>query len=664
MSDQPQQVYNGRYELHRLIARGGMAEVFLARDALLDRPVALKVLFPEFATDPSFVERFRREAQSAANLSHPNIVSVYDWGEEDGTYFIVMEYVEGRSLAQIIKDEGPLHPDRAADITADTAAALGFAHRNGVVHRDVKPGNILINPSGTVKVADFGIARAVSTSENLTQTGTVMGTATYFSPEQARGESVDPRSDVYSLGVVLYEMLTGRPPFSGDSPVSVAYKHVQETPETPRARNPDVPTALEAVTLKTIAKNPANRYATGEDLRADLRRFRAGQPVTAEAIMAAPGADATRAVYAGTAATTAVPHTGGTRAVREVEERYWDDEPPREKKSSAAFVIALLVLLAILAALLYFFTQSLGLGDEETGATVETPSVLSLPAAEATRILTEAGLDPEITEEPNESVPDGTVFAQDPAAGVNVPEGSTVELRVSAGAPPVEVPSVVGMNLSDAVSQLEGLGLSTDVTPAESETTPEGQVMSQEPGEGEEVPAGTAVELTVSSGPPSVPVPDVVGFRSNEAGVELGRAGFEVAFREEPSDSVDEGLVIRTDPAAGAEHTKGSTVTVIVSSGPAEAEVPDVVDMSDAEATAALQKAGFRVARSSQAVADESKDGVVLSQSPRGGATAPAGSTVTITVGEFVGSETTSTTSTSSTTSTTSTTAASGGGTG
>ncbi|MFN0093121.1 MAG: protein kinase domain-containing protein, partial [Acidimicrobiales bacterium] len=290
MSPREPVVLNGRYELHSLVARGGMAEVFLARDQLLDRPVAVKVLFPEFAADPAFVERFRREAQAAANLNHPHIVGVYDWGSHGGTYYIVMEYVNGRSLAEILRTEGTLHPDRAADVATDIAAALYFAHRNGVVHRDIKPGNVLITASGHVKVADFGIARAmgVTTSDNLTQAGSVMGTAAYFSPEQAQGLAVDPRSDLYSLGVVLHEMLAGRPPFRGDTPVAIAYKHVQEAPTPLRRLNPLTPPALEAITLKLLAKNPANRYASADELRTDLRRYREGQPVAAEAVLDGP----------------------------------------------------------------------------------------------------------------------------------------------------------------------------------------------------------------------------------------------------------------------------------------------------------------------------------------------------------------------------------------
>ncbi|MGH9267314.1 MAG: protein kinase domain-containing protein, partial [Acidimicrobiales bacterium] len=281
MAQQSQQVFNGRYELVRLVARGGMADVYLAHDLTLDRRVALKVLFPELSVDPTFVERFRREAQAAANLSHPNIVSVYDWGEHDGTYFIVMEFIEGRTLWQLLKAEGMLLADRAADIGAEVAAALAFAHKRGVVHRDIKPGNVLLSPSGQVNVADFGIARAISTDRDLTQTGAVMGTATYFSPEQAQGERLDGRSDVYSLGIMLFEMVTGRPPFQGDNPVAVASKHVRDAVPRPRSVNPDIPPAFEAIILQAVAKNPNDRYASAEEFQGDLVRFRQGRPVLA-----------------------------------------------------------------------------------------------------------------------------------------------------------------------------------------------------------------------------------------------------------------------------------------------------------------------------------------------------------------------------------------------
>ena len=316
-------IYSGRYELTHLIARGGMAQVYRAMDRQLERPVALKVLFPELSVDRTFVERFRREAQAAANLSHPNIVPVFDWGEDDGSYFIVMEYVQGRPLSAVLRDPQRLSPRQIATIGAGVAAALAFAHRHGVVHRDVKPGNILITPDGDVKVTDFGIARAMNTEESLTQTGAVMGTAAYFSPEQAEGKGVDSRSDIYSLGVVLYEMAVGRPPFTGDSPVAVASKHVRDQPVLPRQANPTVPPALEAVIMKAMAKNPDDRYGSAEELRADLLRFADGRPVEAgdpglTSVMTAVGA--TQAVPMTTGRTMAVPalraahRPGGSRA--------------------------------------------------------------------------------------------------------------------------------------------------------------------------------------------------------------------------------------------------------------------------------------------------------------------------------------------------------------
>ena len=283
MAEQEQRVLGDRYEIHQRLARGGMAQVYLARDRTLDRPVAVKELAPEFATDPSFVERFRREAQAAANLSHPNIVGVFDWGTQDGTYFIVMEYIDGPSLSQVIRRDGPLHPRRAAEIGGEVAAALGFAHSRGVVHRDVKPGNVLLTATGQSKVTDFGIARALSSpDDDLTQAGSVMGTATYFSPEQAQGLPVDPRSDLYSLGVVIYEMVTGRTPFSGDTPLAIAYRHVQDQPAPPSTIVPDIPVGLEAIIMKLLQKRPDDRYPTAEALRDDLNRFLDGDVTSAE----------------------------------------------------------------------------------------------------------------------------------------------------------------------------------------------------------------------------------------------------------------------------------------------------------------------------------------------------------------------------------------------
>src|SRR5664280_148262 len=307
---QTPRVFSERYELKHLIARGGMAEVYRAHDRLLDRPVALKVLFPELSVDRSFVERFRREAQAAANLSHPNIVPVFDWGEDTGTYFIVMEFIDGRPLSSILKSAGTLSAERTADIGAHVAAALGYAHKHGVIHRDVKPGNVLITDDGQVKVTDFGIARAINTAESLTQTGAVMGTATYFSPEQAEGIGVDARTDIYSLGVVLFEMVTGRPPFLGDTPVAVASKHVRDHPPAPRELNPSVPATFEAIILKSMAKDPAHRYPTAEDLRADLLRFNEGRTVQAmsdtTALLAAAGVTRTMGAVGGVDATQAV----------------------------------------------------------------------------------------------------------------------------------------------------------------------------------------------------------------------------------------------------------------------------------------------------------------------------------------------------------------------
>src|SRR5665213_1624811 len=378
-------VFSERYELNHLIARGGMAEVYRAHDRLLDRPVALKVLFPELSIDRSFVERFRREAQAAANLSHPNIVPVFDWGEDSGAYFIVMEFIDGRPLSSILKTAGPLSADRAADIGSHVAAALGYAHKHGVIHRDVKPGNVLITDEGQVKVTDFGIARAINTEESLTQTGAVMGTATYFSPEQAEGMGVDARSDIYSLGVVLFEMATGRPPFLGDTPVAVASKHVRDHPPAPRELNPSIPPTFEAIILKAMAKNPEHRYATAEDLRADLLRFNEGRTV-----LAMDDATALLAVAGTTAVVGAVSAMDATQAVGAVPpaEEAAEEESGSNRTRTYAIILAVLVLLLLVAG--YFLARNLGyLGGS---ASFNLPSVTGQPVAQATSKLTQDGL--------------------------------------------------------------------------------------------------------------------------------------------------------------------------------------------------------------------------------------------------------------------------------
>jgi serine/threonine-protein kinase len=557
-------VFSERYELNHLIARGGMAEVYRAHDRLLDRPVALKVLFPELSVDRSFVERFRREAQAAANLSHPNIVPVFDWGEDTGTYFIVMEFIDGRPLSSILKTAGSLSSERTADVGAHVAAALGFAHKHGVIHRDVKPGNVLITDEGQVKVTDFGIARAINTEESLTQTGAVMGTATYFSPEQAEGIGVDARSDIYSLGVVLFEMVTGRPPFLGDTPVAVASKHVRDHPPAPRELNPSIPPTFEAIILKAMAKDPAHRYSTAEDLRSDLLRFNEGRSVLAM--------DDATAMLAAQGATQAVTRVGRADATQMLAPTDGAVEEPAEEDGSNrtrtyAIILAILLILLIVAG--YFLGRNLGYFGGSPSFNLQ--SVVGEPVAAATTKLKNDGLVVDPKTEVSNDAP-GTVISTDPSPGALVKKGQTVtlEVAVAAAVTKVAVPSgLPGLTQSQAQSVLQGKGLAYTVVYRTSTSVQKGIVISTEPTSGTMVAQGSSVTLTVSSGQANVPVPSLIGLPESQAYSLLNQAGLSVGnvTTQTSSQYPTAGVVISSTPGPGAPVAPGSSVSIVVSSG-------------------------------------------------------------------------------------------------
>ena len=651
MSDQPPRVLNDRYEIHRRLARGGMAQVYLARDRSLDRPVAVKELVPEFAVDPSFVERFRREAQAAAGLSNANIVGVFDWGEQDGTYFIVMEYVDGPSLAQVLRADGPLHPNRAAEIASEVAGGLGFAHSRGVVHRDVKPGNVLLTKSGQAKVTDFGIARAMSSpDDDLTQAGSVMGTATYFSPEQAQGLAVDPRSDLYSLGVVLYEMVTGRPPFAGDTPLAIAYKHVQDQPAAPSTLIPTLPPGLEAIIMKLLQKKPDDRYASAEDLRADLGRFLGGDQTVAERD-AALAAAALLGAGAAMATTMQPATTVGTAVPPEDPEATTEEEGEEKKPKTALFIGILVVLLLALGGLLFWFINSSG------GADVAVPSLIGLTRTEAEKQLKEADLVPEVTTEPSATIALDIVISQDPGKDVAIKSGSTVKLVVSSGIETVELPDVTGLAEADAEKQLIAKGLLVKITPQESADIASGTVISQSPAALVPVAAGSVVELFVSKGVGEELVPDVVGQPLAQAQAAIQAAGFRFANpTQAASATVPNGSVISTDPAGGASVAASTLIRIVVSTGPEQAKVPTVVGQSEADATTTIKFAGLSVRVVPQTVpAADPNAGRVISQDPVGGKMEDKGSAVTITVGVAAAATTTTTTTTTTLVATTTT---------
>ena len=595
-------VVDGRYRVLHRLGSGGMAEVYCAQDLQLGRKVALKILYRRFAEDSEFVERFRREASSAAGLQHQHVVAVYDRGEYDGTYYIAMEYLEGRSLKTIIQQEAPLDPDRAIDLTIQVLRAARFAHRRGIIHRDLKPHNVIVDADGRAKVTDFGIARAGAS--DMTQTGSIMGTAQYLSPEQAQGHAVSAASDLYSIGIILYELLTGRVPFDGESAVTVALKQVNERPTPPSAYNPAVTPELEEAVMRALEKDPARRYPDADAFIAALQAARDGTATAVLAPVPPPPLEPPSEAYA-------------------YPEEPLDPREPREGGRWWLWLLAVLVAgLGLAAVLLLPGTQK-----------VSVPTVVGADQANAEAKLRQDGFHVNTVPKTAEQ-PAGQVIGQDPTGGTKVKKGSTVTLTVSAGPQQVAVPQVVGLTVSSARGRLQKAGLEASEREENSDTVAAGRVISVSPPEGQKVDKGSSVTLVVSTGKPQVQVPNVVGKSFDEAQSNLQAAGFKVTRTDKESDK-DPGTVLSQNPSSGGRIDAGSTIALTVAKAPSEVPVPDVTGEDAPAAIAALSGQGFVIDQQSKDVPTPDGDGVVLEQSPTGGKKAKKGSKVTIVVGKF-----------------------------
>ncbi|GAA1573769.1 MULTISPECIES: Stk1 family PASTA domain-containing Ser/Thr kinase [Kribbella] len=573
----------GRYEEGEPLGRGGMAEVRKGVDNRLGRSVAIKRLRVDLASDATFQARFRREAQSAASLNHPTIVSVYDTGEEPDPSgsgvtipYIVMELVTGKTLRDLIREGRKIMPERALEITSGVLEALDYSHRAGIVHRDIKPGNVMLTPQGQVKVMDFGIARAVAdTSSTMTQTAAVIGTAQYLSPEQARGETVDARSDLYSTGCLLYELLTGRPPFVGESPVSVAYQHVREQPLPPSSFDPDIPPEVDAVVLKALAKNREERYQSASEMRADIHRVLAGQQVTAPMAALAETRQMQPTQLAPTAATQQLRQTGGNDLLPPGGDDLEDGDEPRSRRNRglAYFLLGLaIVAIAIGAYALYskYNNDNAGSGATSSNtppAKVQVPDVQNQSVSAATAALAAKGLKISSTSEKSDSVGKGLIIRQTPDAGTQAEQGSTVAVVVSAGKNAYGVPDVIGMSESKARKTIEaaaGQFTVKDQVVEQDSDQKKGVVIALTPDQGGTYPPGTEFTLTVSSGVVQVDVPSVVTQTQDDATNALKALGFRVGYKSADDPNSPDQTVLDQTPKGGAKAPKGSLVVLTV----------------------------------------------------------------------------------------------------
>jgi beta-lactam-binding protein with PASTA domain len=615
-------LFAGRYRISRKLGGGGMADVYLAEDQELGRRVAIKMLHGRYANDEQFVERFRREATHAAGLSHPNIVSIFDRGEADGSYYIVMEYVEGRTLKELIRSRGPCPVPVAIAYTRQILAALRYAHRNGVIHRDIKPHNVIVDPEGVLKVTDFGIARAGASQ--MTEEGAIIGTAQYLSPEQARGAPVDQTSDLYSTGIVLFELLTGEVPFTGDSPVEIAMKHLAEVPPMPSELRPEIPDDLDLVVVRALAKEPADRYQSAAAMDADLETVARGGRVAAET------ADAATMVLTGDREATSM-----TQVMRRGPPPQY--EPPSRGRPLWPWLLGVGAVFALLVGgwFLYNSIES----QLKSAETVAVPYVVGLQQAQAVNLITGKNLLPRVRRVSNSDVQEGFVFAQNPTEGTRVDKQTVILIDVSSGKPQVTIPSVVGQSVEDAVAELTQAGLDAQVVEVHSDKD-QGTVTAQSPGAGTVVVEGTQVRINVSQGPKPVTIPNVVNLPYDQAAAELRGAGFNVSRIDVASD-LAAGIVTAQDPSGGSAGSKGSTVTLSVSKGPTTSAVPDVTTQDVAIAQTTLEAAGFRTRVVLEDTGDASFDGIVISQDPVGGTQAKPNSLVTLFVGRFTSTTTT-----------------------
>ena len=632
-----------RYELGGTLGYGGMSEVHQGRDTRLSRDVAVKVLRADLARDPQFQMRFRREAQNAAALNHPAIVAVYDTGEVESEFgplpYIVMEFVDGQTLREIVKGTGPMTQQRVMEVMADVCAALDFSHRHGIIHRDVKPANVMITRGGAVKVMDFGIARALADGQNMTQTAAVIGTAQYLSPEQARGEAVDARSDVYAAGCVLFELLTGEPPFSGDSPVAVAYQHVREDVRHPSEVNPEVTPELDSIVLKAMSKNPANRYQSAAEMRTDLVRVLRGQRPQAPQVMTEE--DRTALLHGGGGGMT-----GPTRRLQSPTTRHaaapdWSSEATgRGTGRMIGIGVGVVALIAVLA-----FVATRLFGGPGTPEQTDVPTVAGQIQEAARDSLTNAGFLADVRQEPSPTVQVGHATRTDPGGGSQAAKGSRVTVYISSGPAQVKVPDVSGKSVSEATQVLQGYGLTVSPNTQSKPTTDSSQVdkvLAQDPKSGQTVGGGTAVTLTTGTKQNTVTVPDLTRLQIDQAELQLDNMGLK--YTESTVDGPgDENSVLRTSPAAGQQVAQGGTVALSVSRGN-QVTMPDLRNLSVDDAKSKLKDSGFRGEEqfTTTSVTDPSLDSVVISQSVAPNQGVDSEGTVQIGVGRFSGSSSSS----------------------